>query len=285
MISLAMRNIKLFFRDKSAVFFSLLSVFIVIGLYVFFLGDAWISSFDENMTNPRAVMGSWIMAGLLAVTSVSTTMGVFGTMVDDKSLNIYKDFVSSPIRRRSLTGGYIISTYVVGMIMCLITLVLAEVYIVYCGGELLSIAAILKVIGTIFILNFTSTCMVMLFITVFSSRKAFGTASTVLGTLIGFLTGIYLPIGQLPSGVQTVIKVFPISHGAALLRQLMMENPMSVTFANVPAEYIQEFESELGVTLSFGDYVISPALSIAILAASGVLFFILASISMSRKEK
>ncbi len=36
------RNLKLFFRDKSAVFFSLLAVFIIIGLYRFFLGDAWV---------------------------------------------------------------------------------------------------------------------------------------------------------------------------------------------------------------------------------------------------
>ncbi len=284
MISLAKRNIMLFFRDRSAIFFSLLSVFIIIGLYVFFLGDAWIKGFDPSMPNPEAVMGSWIMAGLLAVTSVSTTMGVFGTMVDDKSRDIYKDFVSSPIKRSSLTGGYIISSYVVGMIMCLVTLVLAEAYILYCGGELLSLTAILKVIGTLIVLNFTSTCMVMLFVTLFSSRKAFGTASTVLGTLIGFLTGIYLPIGQLPSGVQTVIKLFPISHGAALLRQLMMEVPMSVTFANVPAEYVKAFETELGVTLSFGDSFVTPAFSIVILLASGILFFVLATINMSRKK-
>ena len=33
MIGMAKRNLKLFFRDKSAVFFSLLAVFIIIGLF------------------------------------------------------------------------------------------------------------------------------------------------------------------------------------------------------------------------------------------------------------
>ena len=33
------RNITIFFRDKASVFFSLLSVLIIIGLYVLFLGD------------------------------------------------------------------------------------------------------------------------------------------------------------------------------------------------------------------------------------------------------
>lgn len=36
MINLAVRNLKIFFRDKSSVFFSFLSVIIIIGLYVLF---------------------------------------------------------------------------------------------------------------------------------------------------------------------------------------------------------------------------------------------------------
>ena len=36
----AWRNIRLFFRDKTSVFFSFLSVLIIVGLYALFLGDA-----------------------------------------------------------------------------------------------------------------------------------------------------------------------------------------------------------------------------------------------------
>ena len=39
------RNVRLFFRDRSAVFFSLLAVLIIIGLYALFLGDVWLSDF------------------------------------------------------------------------------------------------------------------------------------------------------------------------------------------------------------------------------------------------
>ena len=43
-LQLCRRNLLLFFRDKSAVFFSLLSVFIIIGLYALFLGDVVVAS-------------------------------------------------------------------------------------------------------------------------------------------------------------------------------------------------------------------------------------------------
>ena len=43
-ITLTGRNLKLYLRDKGAVFFSLLSMLIVIGLMVFFLGDMSVNS-------------------------------------------------------------------------------------------------------------------------------------------------------------------------------------------------------------------------------------------------
>ena len=61
------RNLKVFFRDKSSVFFSLLAVLIVLGLYVLFLGDQLVKSFEDKLEDPKRLMDSWIMAGILAV--------------------------------------------------------------------------------------------------------------------------------------------------------------------------------------------------------------------------
>ena len=85
MIPLAIRNLKLYFRDRTAVFFSLLAVFIIIGLYVLFLGDTITADLTE-IKGARFLMDSWIMAGLLAVTSVPTTMGAASVVVERLSL-------------------------------------------------------------------------------------------------------------------------------------------------------------------------------------------------------
>jgi len=63
MIMLARRNLTVFFRDKAAVFFSLLSALIVFGLYIFFLGDLWTSNL-ESIVNGQEIMDSWLIAGL-----------------------------------------------------------------------------------------------------------------------------------------------------------------------------------------------------------------------------
>jgi multidrug/hemolysin transport system permease protein len=284
MINFTKRNLLVFFKDKSSVFFSLLSVFIIIGLYALFLGDVWTSSFSD-LTGVRYLMDSWIVAGLLAVTSVTATMGAFGIMVEDKTKKIIKDIHSSPIARGSIAGGYIFSAFVVGVIMCLVTLVLAEVYILSNGGALLSGAALVKVLGLILLSTFSNTTLVLFLVSFFNSSNAFATASTIIGTMIGFLTGIYIPIGSLPEAVQWVIKVFPPSHSAVLLRQVMMTDPLGKTFAGVPAEYLTGFKEELGVVFQFGETTVTPAVSILILVASGLLFLGLSILSLSRKKK
>ncbi len=284
MITIAKRNMKLFFRDKSSVFFSLLAVFIIIGLYVLFLGDVFSSDMDE-FPNPAFLMNSWIMGGMLAVTAITTTMGAFGIMVEDRSNKILKDFYTSPLKRTKLAGGYIIASVAVGIIMTLVTLVLAEIFIVAKGGELLELDTMLRVLGLIVLSVVSGSSMVFFMVSFFSSNNAFATASTVLGTLIGFLTGIYVPIGSLPDGVQFVIKCFPPSYAAAMLRQNMMQKALDVNFAGIPAQYTDSFKETMGVILKFGDHVVTTQESILILIATTVLFYGLSVINLSRKMK
>ncbi|MDD3924886.1 MAG: ABC transporter permease [Erysipelotrichaceae bacterium] len=284
MINFTLRNLRVFFKDKTAVFFSLLAVFVIIGLYVLFLGDVWSASFAD-VENARFIMDSWIMAGILAVTSFTTTMGAFGIMIEDKAKKINKDLVVSPIKTTSLVGGYIFSSVIIGVIMSLVTLVLAEIYIVIGGGELLSMITFMKVLGLVLLATFTNSSIVLFMVSFFDSLNAFSTASTVVGTLIGFLTGIYLPIGQLPAAIQWLIKLFPVSHAASLFRQVMMQAPLSVGFKDFPTEYVDGFKEFMGVTFLFNDYLVTPIMSILILIVTGFVFYALSVFKLTIKHK
>jgi multidrug/hemolysin transport system permease protein len=284
MIGFTIRNLLIFFRDKTTVFFSLLASFIIIGLYVLFLGDVWTNSFT-GIENAREFMDNWVMAGLLAVTSVTTTLGAFGTMINDKTRKINKDFYSSPVKRSALAGGYILSAFIIGFILSIVTLILAELYIVAEGGAWMSFDVLLKVIGIILLADFSNTALMFLIASFVSSENAFSTVSTVIGTVIGFITGIYLPIGNLPEAVRWIIKLFPPSHAASLLRQVMMKEALYKSFANVPTKYASELKEFLGVTFRYGDWEVTASASIGILIAAGILFYLLATWVMSRKKK
>ena len=284
MINFGIRNLKVFFKDKSSVFFSLLAVFIIIGLYALFLGDVWTSNMSE-IVGIRFLMDSWIMAGLLAVTSVTTTMGAYGIMVQDKEKKITKDFSASPVGNTNIVGGYIIGAVVIGIIMSIIALALAELYIISGGGEFMGMSALLKVLGLIVLCTLSNSSIVLFLVSFFKSNNAFATASTIIGTLIGFLTGVYLPIGQLPESVQLIIKCFPPTHGAVLFRQVMMEAPITASFNGAPAQALSEFENSMGVTMQFGNTTVTPLASLIVLLVTAAVFYMLALINISRKQK
>ncbi len=278
------RNLLLFFRDKSSVFFSLLAVMIIIGLYVLFLGDLLIGDM-ENLEGARFLMDSWIMAGLLSVTPLTTVLGAMGTMILDKQNKIFKDFSASPIKRSTLAGAYIISGCTVSIILTIITLVLAEGYIIMNGGELLSLDALIKVLGLIALTVMVSSFMMFFMVSCFKSTNAYATASTVIGTLIGFLTGVYIPIGNLPESVQTVVKVFPPSHAGVLFRKVMMEQAEKVVFAGAPDSAILEFRYSMGETFLLGDKELDSYASILYLLITTAIFCALSMRQISRKEK
>lgn len=286
MINIAKRNLKIYFRQKSTVFFSLMSVFIIILLYVLFLGKNLTSSLDANgIDGVENLVNSWVMAGIISVASITTTMGAFNVMVEDRVKNLSKDFFSSPIKKVTIVGGYVLSSYIVGFIMSVITFIAAEVYISISGGEILSFTAVLKVLGIILISVFMSSSLVFFIVSFFYSQGAFSTASTIIGTLIGFVTGIYFPISVLSNSMQWLIKLFPLSHSAALLRQVMMTEPIRISFENAGILRINEFKESMGIIFKFGDYTLTPAMHIFILLVVGIIFFILAVLNISRKSK
>ncbi|MDD2370436.1 MAG: ABC transporter permease [Firmicutes bacterium] len=284
MRQLISRNLKIFFRDKSSVFFSLLAVFIIIGLYILFLGDMMSSSL-EGIKGVRFLMDSWIMGGLLSVTSITTTLGAFGIMVEDQYKKTIRDFYCSPVKRSKLIGGYLISTFIIGLIISTVAFILCEGYIVINGGRILPLIGILKTLGLIIITTLTSSSMVAFLVTFFKSQNAFTSFSTVFGTLIGFLTGIYIPVGTLPDSVQNVIKIFPISHAAVLFRQVFMEVPIKESFRGAPLVMVNDFKETLGVVFTIGNINMGVSTHILVLVGSFVFFLLLAIWRFQIKKK
>ncbi|MDF2999951.1 MAG: transporter permease protein [Bacillota bacterium] len=281
---LVKRNIILFFRDRSAVLFSLLAIFIIIGLYAVFLGDVWLDDSMKDIENADVLMNTWLVAGLLSVASVTTTMGAFGVMIDDKVRKIDKDFNSAPIKRSRITAGYVGSSFFIGVIMSVVTVFVSEFYLVISGGVWIMPSVLIKVLLLVLLTTMANTAIVCFIVSFFKSHSAFSTASTIIGTLIGFLTGIYLPIGALPESVQTVIKLFPVSHAASLFRQVLMEDAMKSAFAEIPANYLNEFKEHMGVVFCFGSATVSPWISVFVLIVTAAIFYGLALLNMSKRS-
>ncbi len=281
------RNLLLFFRDKANVFFSLLAVLIIVGLYVLFLGNMMEQDlraqlgFDSDKIG--VVMASVTLAGMIAVTSVTSCLGALAVSIADKQ-NAANDFYTSPISRKKITLGYILSSGTVGLIMTLLALVLCEAYIATNGGSLPDLANCARLLITA-VLSVLCGNAVVFFITVFiKSQSAYSALSTVIGTLIGFLMGIYIPMGSLPTAVQWVIKCFPMTHAASMFKQVLADGELAELFATAAPEALEGFRKTFGIIFVYGDYVSDFWFSAAILALTTIVFYVLSSMVMRMKQ-
>jgi multidrug/hemolysin transport system permease protein len=282
MTVLLTRNLKLFFRDKVNLFFSLLAIIIIIVLYAVFLGNVWGGEQINAMPEANVLKFSWLGAGVLAVATVTAPLGAFEIVMNDRTKKIFKGFYASPLKRSHITLGYVLNSFIVGVIIATITAIFWAIYIFSVGGEFFSPATFAKILGIIILASLSNTAIIYFIVSFVKTHSAFNTVSTIIGTLIGFLMGIYLPIGALPETVQYVIKLFPPSHAALLLRQTLMHAPMQSAFADVPPEFYNEFKEVMGIVFYLGDYQITPLLSVAFLSASAVIFFGLSLINKKR---
>lgn len=287
MSSIVKRNLKLYFRDKGAVFFSLLGVLIVVGLYFLFLGDTYNDSLKE-FKHTDELMSEWIVAGLLSITSLTTTMASFSTMIQDKERKVFKDFYCSPVSMSSLTMGYIISSALVGLIMTLITLVLTMLYLLSKSAIDLTFVMVLELLGLSVITSLANTAMALFIVSLVNSEKAFSAISGVMAALIGFITGIYIPVGNFPEAVQYFVKCFPTSHSAVLFRNILMNENLKTCTDNFPkeaqSEALSTLKETLGVTFKFGDYECTAAVSLIIIAATIVVFSALSIWVLNKKK-
>ena len=281
---LLIRNCKIFFRNKKGVFSSLIAALVVIVLYVFFLGDSMKKSLTE-LEGADHIIDAWIMSGFISIASMTTTLGAMGLMIRDKENGCIKDFFCSPLKEWQIAGGYVLSSYIVGVLMSIFTFITAEIYIVCRGGQLLDLISMVKVLGVILLTVLTSSAIMYFLISLFSHSDTYATVSSVIAPLSGFLTGIYIPVGTLPEGLQTVVKCFPISHGAALMRQVMMKEPMDAGLSKVSGEYAADFKESLGITLNIGSTHDNVWIHIGILLITALIFFGLSVLILKYKKR
>ncbi|MEF9967056.1 MAG: ABC transporter permease [Longicatena sp.] len=276
MKALIKRNMMLFFYDKTAVFFSFMAVFVVLGLYCSFLGDMMIEPLKVAFPKyARELSDTWIMAGTLGIVSLTTSLSVLGIIIADRSNHIVNDFEISPLSKGKIMLSYIISSVVLTCFVSVVTLLIGQIYIVAYGGRWMSMSTLIKVLGVMLLSIMSNTSMLYFFMSFFRSATSFSNITTIIGTLSGFLMGIYVPMGALPNYLQRVITYFPPSHCAALYRNIMMHDVMNDSFINVPIEAITTFKKNFGLLFTYGSHTTSTLEHVGLIALTGIFFYIL----------
>ncbi len=285
---LVKRHMLMYLKDKQSVFFSFLSMLIILALNTVFLGDVNIKYLQEFATIEKSealyVTNSWLMAGIMIVNAIMISCSMLGIMIKDEEDHKLQGFLVAPLSRFKLVLSYIIAATITAFAFGVATFIFSQLYILGVGGNLLSPWRMLAVMGVLLV-NIVSSVAILFCITSFvHSMNSYGALTTILGTLIGFVAAIYLPMGSLPENVQNVLKGFPILYGTAMMRELYTIPAIEIVFEGAPTEPVSLYKEYMGISISWGDTQMGSGISLLILLGSAIIFTILAGVIAKKRR-
>ena len=228
---LTRRALKIFWRTKGNLLFASLSVLILLVLHFMIFRnmytDSWLQIASALPSEiPRADIAYMVdlqmFAAVIPIGAVSISLVALSLMVADRETGALSDFLVAPIRRNSLMASYLISSFVAGFAILLGFILLFEVYFLITAGQgfglLQLLLILLSVVGSLIFAN----VFMLLLISFFRKQQMLGAAGTIIGTLLGFLSGAYVPVTQFGDAVANLFSALPFLQLTVLCRKAFL---------------------------------------------------------------
>jgi multidrug/hemolysin transport system permease protein len=288
-LALIERNLKLYLRDRMGVFFSFLSVFLVLLLYALFLGDNTVSNVQDSIGRDipgiDELVNTWLLAGIVMISTVTVPISALAVFMEDKDRHLIDDFYTAPIKRSRLALSYLLSSVIIASVMTMVNFFLGQGYMLFLGYDLLPIGAMLEILGLIVVSSFSFSSFFFVLTFLFTTSRSFGSLGTIVGTLVGFFGGIYVPVGVLASGVVTVMNFVPVAHAVTLFRQAYTSVTLPLVFDGAPVDVVRDFSLFFGLDIQYGSYVMPSFLIFFVLIGYGLLFFSLSTFLLTKQKR
>lgn len=295
LISLVKRNTKCYFKDKVTFFMSLITPLILLVLFVTFLRNVYISSFESALADNsfeinnriiEGIAGAWLMSSILSVSSVTVAFCSNIIMIEDKINSTVNDFNVSPIKRTTISFAYFISNFFVTFIVMMCVMVIGHIYLAAVGWYITAGDVFMIIVDCICCILF-GTLLAGVVESFVSSQGGLSAVATLVSSMYGFICGAYMPISSFAKGLQNVLSLLPGTYGVGILRNHYMGGYLAaLKDAGVPAEHLNGIMDGFDANLySFGTKIPLGAMYGIILGACAVLLAAYVAIVIVKNKK
>ena len=233
MKGLMYRNLKIYFSNKSGVFFSLMGALISFVLYLIFLSQNMVNSWS-GVPDTKLLLDPWLIGGTMTITAITTTLSSLSLMVQDREKNILSDLSLTDVSYLGIQCSYLLTAMIVGTVMQLAMYFMMGGYFMIADKSPLNMTAFPQILGTAVLSSFIWTTFNLLLLSFVKKIDTLGKIGTIVGTASGFLAGVYIPIGILPTGVQEFMKYTPALYNTAIYRNILLNTQLKNSFRNLP---------------------------------------------------
>lgn len=215
-----------------------------------------------GMLAPGVNFSKFIFPGIVGMTVLMTSFTAGVSVVWDREFGFLKEVLVAPISRVAVAVGKTLGGATIALIQGIVMLLFAPIF-----GVTLPPGIVLKLLPVMFLVAFALSAMGILLASRIKSMEAHQVVMQFLMFPMIFLSGVFFPVGNLPSWMGVLVKVNPATYGVDPIRQLVLGPQLTPSFSlNV-----------LGHTMSIAD-------DLMVVAAFGVVMAVLAMWSFNIQE-
>ncbi len=299
---LTRRHLLVFFKNKIRLMYTLLVPVIIFVVYIFFLRQLELSTVRNTLEDWNKEYGlslemtgqlqvyietlvdSWMLSGIAALSSITVSLQTNNVFVEDKQNGVNRDFASAPIRRSALIGSYVVFNFLVTLLVCIVYLIICFVYLACMQEFFLGFVDFITIFGVMLYTTISSTLFTVFICSFIKTEGTMASLVAVFSTAVGFLIGAYMPLGMLPTWVQTVCAFIPGTYSCALVRYSFMATPIAELEQYVVElmpeltngqELIAELTGTFGYNLEFLNVTVGPSYQMLALTVFNLVFLAL----------
>ncbi|MCX6774559.1 MAG: ABC transporter permease [DPANN group archaeon] len=202
------REFRVFLREKSRIFASLLSPL----MWLFIFGGGVGSALSTSSFNYQ----TFIYPGIIVMSCLFTSIFYGAYVIWDKRLDFLKEVIVSPLSRTTIFFGKALGGVTDAIIQASVLVVLGPVFGVHYGWFLIPLYAVL------FIMITGLVSIGLIIGSLMESPEGFGLITSLINFPLFFLSGALFPLDNLPSWLKGITLMNPVTYGVDAVRSLML---------------------------------------------------------------
>ncbi len=254
-----MRNIRLFLRNRVQLVLILIMPF----FYLYLLSTIFKSTDISDPTN-------YVLSGIIIIVVFQTSLNIATSTIDDIVSGYMKEVLVSPAKRIQIVIGQILSSTIIATFQGILIMIVGY----FIGLRYESILTPLAVLLSMIFVGLVFSAFGLFLATSIKNSQTFQIASVAVTTPITFLCGVYVPLSLLPTGLQYIAFLNPMTYAASFFRTLSLEK-FSLPLNDLISDQL---------AFKVGSLIITPQISFFVILLFGILFLILSTATFTKVD-
>ena len=198
----------------------------------------------------------FIFPGIIGMSVLFSSVFYGITVVWDREFGFLKEILASPVRRYVVALGKILAGSTISTTQALIVLM----FVPWLAEVSLSLSMVIKLLPFIFLLAVVTSSLGVILGAIIKSIQAFQVVMLVLVMPLYFLSGAFFPLKNLPTWMEILSKIDPLTYGVDPIRQIGLTT--SMRSHGIQAFAIHTIGFDLFMLFVFGAIMVSGAIII-----------------------